>query len=215
MSIRRRIDEEIEAKSNLFLTIRDRGKIIDKRAGHNIWLNLGREYLPQLIAYSSFSPLTPERNDRVRYMGLGIGGSRQIAPAIANAPPLGGPTPQNDYAGTNSQLDTDSTVTRLERPIRLSGGATPYPGLAGDAWLGQIQAPATHTTATEVTFVRLFTQLEISYSPYLTVPLSEIMLFTSAADPGLYNNTGIAYDTFDTLSKTNAFELEVAWTIKF
>jgi hypothetical protein len=73
----------------------------------------------------------------------------------------------------------------------------------------------THTTATETTFIRLFTQTEISYGSFLTVPLSEIMLFTNAADPENYLNNGVAYDTFDTLSKTVAFELQVEWTIRF
>jgi len=47
------------------------------------------------------------------------------------------------------------------------------------------------------------------------VPLSEVMLYTNAAAPNVYNNTGVAYDVFDTLSKTDAFELEVAWTLQF
>lgn len=215
MFLRHSLKDDIEVKSNVFLTARDRGKIVARREGHNIWLNLGREYLAQLITYISYTPLTPQRNDRIRYMGLGIGGSRQIAPAVANASPLGGATPPNDYAGTNSQTDEDPLVSRLERPVRLSGSNTPYPGLGGDTWLGQVQAPPTHTTATEVTFTRLFTQFEVSYGSYLSVPLSEVMLFTNAANPGVYNNTGVAYDTFDTLSKTNAFELEVAWTVRF
>ena len=215
MPIRYKIEEDLEVKSNLSIVARERGKIVARRDGHNIWLNLGREYLAQLIAYTSFTPLTPERNDRVRYMGLGIGGTRQIAPSVANAPPIGGGVPPNDYAGTNSQTDADPTVTRLERPVRVSGSTTAYPGQVGDVWLGQVQAPALHPTATQVTFSRLFTQTEVSYNTYLTIPLSEIMLFTSAASPGVYNNTGIAYDTFDTLSKTPAFELEVAWTVRF
>jgi hypothetical protein len=41
------------------------------------------------------------------------------------------------------------------------------------------------------------------------------MLFTSSADPGLFHNLGIAYDTFDTISKTMAVELQVDWTIRF
>jgi hypothetical protein len=213
MKLRRR--ELIEVKSNLEMTVRERGKVMTRRRGHNIWLNLGREYLAQLIAYTSFSPLTAERNDRVRYMGVGIGGTRQIAPSIANASPLGGAVPPNAYAGTNAQVDTDPTVTVLERPVRISGGTDPYPGLVGDTWLGQVQAPAQHPTATQTTFRRVFSQLEVSYGTYLTVPLSEIGLFTHAASPGVYNNTAIAYDTFDTLSKTDAFELEVAWTIRF
>lgn len=200
----------IEVKQNVHLVARERGKIVARRDGHNIWVNLGREYLASLIAYSSFTPLTPERNDRVRYMGVGIGGTRQLALAVANAAPL-----TTAYPGANAQTDTDASVTTLERPVRLAGSSDPYPGQGGDTWIGQVQAPATHATATEVTFKRLFTAPEVSYNPFLTVPLSEVGLFTGAADPHVYNNLLIAYDTFDTLSKTNAFELEIDWSVRF
>ena len=200
----------VEVRNNLRLIVRERGKIVARREGHNIWLNLGREYLASLIAYTSFSPLTPERNDRIQYMGVGIGGTRQLALTTANAAPL-----VTAYPGTNAQTDIDATVTALERPVRISGSSTPYPGSGGDLWLGQVTAPATHSTATEVTFSRLFGSTDVSYSPFLTVPLSEIALYTAAASPGVYNNTAVAYDTFDTLSKTNAFSLEVAWTVRF
>jgi hypothetical protein len=207
--------ETVEVRNNLRLTVRERGKIVTRRVGHNIWLNLGREYLASLIAYTSFSPLTPERNDRIQYMGVGIGGTSQLALTTANSPPL-----STAYPGTNDQTDEDPTVTGLERPVRISGSSTAYPGSGGDVWLGQVEAPATHLTATEVTFNHLFNETDISYSPFLTVPLSEIMLFTSLANPSiaplpLSGNNGVAYDTFDTLSKTNAFDLEVAWTVRF
>lgn len=200
----------VPVHNNLHLVARERGKVVARRDGHNIWVNLGREYLASLISYSSFSPLTAERDDRIRYMGLGIGGTRQLALSVANASPL-----SVAYPGANSQTDTDPTVTMLERPVRISGSSDPYPGQGADVWVGQVQAPATHGTATEVTFKRLFTQLEVSYNPFLTVPLSEVGLFTAAASPNVYNNLLVAYDTFDTLSKTNAFELEVDWTVRF
>ena len=212
MSSLLKLVDDIEVKQNLKIIARERGKIVERREGHNIFLNLGREWLARLISYTSFSPLTPEDDNRIRYMGFGIGGSRQLAPGTANVSPL-----VDGYPGTNGQTDTDPTVTTLERPVRISGSSVTYPGLAGDIWLGQVQpvTSASHGTAWEVTFVRLFTQEELSYLPYLTVPLSEIMLFTNAADPGYYLGTGMAYDTFDTLSKTVAFELQVEWTIRF
>jgi hypothetical protein len=212
----RHFEATVEVKNNLSLVMRERGKITARREGHNIWLNLGREYLAQLMSYNSFTGVfptavgVPARNDRIQFMGLGIGGTRQIAPAVAAAAPL-----STAYPGANSQTDTDPTVTRLERPVRISGSSGSYPGLASDVWCGQVQAPPTYSPTTSVTYKRLFTQVELSYSPFLTVPLSEIMLFTSAANPLVYNNTGVAYDTFDTLSKTDAFELEVAWTVRF
>jgi len=205
--------ETVEAKQNLHIIARERGKIVARRDGHNIWVDLGREYLAQLISFSSFGPDTPERNDRIKYMGFCIGGTRQTAPGVANASPL-----SVAYPGTNVNTDTDPTITQLERPVRVSGTTTgpldPYD--PADVWLAQVQAPAVHTVATEVTFRRLFLVTDISYSTFTTVPLSEAGLFTSAANPiGQPHNTLIAYDTFDSISKTNAVEIEVVWTIRF
>jgi hypothetical protein len=200
----------IEVKSNLVLTIRERGKIKTRHAGHNIWLNLGREYLTQLIAYSSFSPPTAYRNDRIQYIGMGIGGNQQTSLSVANNPPI---TPA--YAGSNLQTDVDPTVTTLERPVRVSGTSTSPPYDPSDIWLGQIQAPPTFPIATSVTFSRLFTTSDISYSPFVQVPLSEVALYTAAANPNVYNNTAIAFDTFPTITKTSAFSLEIDWTISF
>lgn len=205
-----RMQETVEVRQNLNLTMRERGKIVGRREGHNIWLDLGREYLSQLMSYSSYTPLTPVRDDRIRYMGLGIGGTRQLIPSVANAAPLG-----TSYPGTNAQTDEDPLVTRLERPVRVTGGSTVPPYAVGDAWLGQIVAPADFSIPNQVTYRRLFSQVEVSYNPYLTVPLSEVMLFTNASAVNVYNNTGVAYDTYDALSKTYAFELEIVWTIKF
>jgi hypothetical protein len=205
-----RLFETIEVKSNLILTARERGKIVARREGHNIWLNLGREYLAQLIAYASFGPAVAERDDRIRYMGVGLGGNRQLMLGVANAAPL-----VTAYPGTNIQTDSDLTVQRLERPVRVSGSEDPYPGQGGDVWLGQVQAPATHPLATQTTFSRVFIDTDVSYGSFLSVPISEIMLFSGSANPNVYNNTGIAYDTFDTIAKTAAIEFEANWTIRF
>ena len=72
-----RLGETIQVRNNLRLIARERGKIVARREGHNIWLDLGREYLASLIADVSFGPDVPERNDRIKYMELGIGGTRQ------------------------------------------------------------------------------------------------------------------------------------------
>jgi len=208
-----RFVDDIVVRSNLKLTMRERGKVAARREGHNIWLNLGREYLAHLIALASYGPDVPQEDHRIKYMGLGIGGTRQVAPGVANVPPM-----SVVYLGSNAQTDIDPLVQQLERPVRISGSTTgptdPYS--PSDVWLGTVQAPPIHATATEVTFVRVFTQTEVSYSSFISVPLSEIMLFTSNAIPiGEPHNTGVAYDTFDTLSKTGAFELEGEWTIRF
>lgn len=205
-----RLVSTIEVKQNVKLTLRERGKIVARREGHNIFVDLGREWLSELIAYASYSPDVTIRDDRVKYMGVGIGGTRQLQASVANSPPISPP-----YSGTNIQEDTDVTVTTLERPVRLSGSFANYPGVVGDIWIGVLASADPNTVPTQVTFKRIFSQTEISYGPFVSVPMSEVGLFTAAADPGNYQNTLIAYDTFDTLSKTTAFDLEVEWTIKF
>jgi hypothetical protein len=195
------LSEDIAVKSNLFITARERGKIVARREGHNIFLDYGREWLSQLIAFESFSPDTPQNDERVKYFGFGIGGSRQIAPDFADAPPLDTYGP----VGSFNQTDVDPTVLRLERPMQVSSGV----------WIGQVQAPAEHDTPTSVTFKRLYTLEEVSFSPFISVPLSEVGMLLSDANPAFYGNNIVAYDTFDTISKTSAFELEVIWTLRF
>jgi hypothetical protein len=193
-----RFIESIQAKSNLILTVRERGKIVERREGHNIWVDLGREYLAELITYSDLGVPTPERDDRIRYIGVGIGGTRQLVSPVPA--PVG-----TDYPGTNDQTDTDPTVTTLERPVRVT---------SAPLWLSQISS-AVHPIATQTKFSVIFVPGDISYGSYLSVPLSEIGLFTNAADPAQPDNTLVAYDTYDTISKTAAFTLEVDWTVRF
>jgi hypothetical protein len=121
------------------------------------------------------------------------------------------------YPGGNTQTDTDPSVTTLERPVRISGATSVPPYTAGDVWLGQVQAPVVHSPSTVSLFSRTFTSAEISYSTFLAVPLSEVGLYTAAANPVLLppTNTLIAYDSFDTLTKTAAFSLDILWEIRF
>lgn len=202
--------DEIEVKSNVLLVMRERGKIIARREGHNIWVSLGSEYLAERISLQSYDPDVPYNSYHVKYMGLGIGGTAQKALDVANNPPISGP-----YVGTNDQVDTDLTVSSLERPVRISGSESAYPGVGGDAWVGLIGSADPNSVPTQTTFRRTFTQADVNYGSFVSVPLSEIGLFLSSADPENYQNLLVAYHTFDTLMKTAAFSLEVVWTIRF
>lgn len=207
------------AKSNLQITLRERGKIVARRAGHNIWLDFGRTYLASLLVYQDFIPLTTEQDNRISYMGFGVGGTRQIAPAIADNEPI-----HSHYPGEAVQTDTQPGVLRLERPVRF-GWTTLLPEApttiddalvydSEDVWLKQVQIP-THPIATSTRFLMTATSAELNGSYYLAMPLSEIGLFHRGADVHVYNNSPVAYDTFDTVQKTGLFDLTVSWTIRF
>lgn len=191
---------------------------------HNIFLTLGRIWLPDAISYSSLpagdppptGPVTKVDDRGVRYMGLGIGGTRGNV-AIANAEPL-----LTHYPGTNLQTDTDPDIVGLERPVRIKSPipASPVepPYDADDIWLGQIAAPPVKPTPTSIRFSRLFPAGEIAYGPFLTVPVSEIGLFLHSPNASYIHtpdNQPIAYDTFESLNMTGAFSLLVQWELRF
>ena len=72
-----RFKEDIKVGSNVRLRLLDRvgGRIIGERESHNIFVNYGREWISELIAYQT--GYTPFRGDRIQYVGVGIGGTQQ------------------------------------------------------------------------------------------------------------------------------------------
>ena len=203
------LKETVEVRSNVRIVGRERGKVTFRREGHNIWLNTGREWMARAVSYESLDPDVPLDNQRIKYMGFGVGGTRQFGQSrLVDAP-------YDVYAGTNNQTDQNPAVTRLERPVRISGGEGAYPGTALDRWVAAVQAPPEFPTAATARYRRIFTRQEISYGNFLSLPLSEIGLFLSGAVVNNYLNVPVAYDTFDTISKTQAVAIEVTWDLEF
>lgn len=205
-------------KNNLILTLRERGKIVMRREGHNVWLDVGRTLLCNLIAYNDFSPLTAAEDNRPRYMGFGIGGSRQTL-LSAQLPPL-----STHYPGTNLQSDVNQHLTRLERPVRFSSPGAPtlpsgtYPTLTydpADVFLRQADAPPVSPTTTSRKFTCTIAEADVSYGLFGSVGLSEIGLFSNAAGINDYAASPVAYDTFDSIPKSSLFTLQVEWSIRF
>jgi len=219
--------------ANVKITVRERGKRVPQhcREDHNIWVNLGREYLPRVIApnaaFTDHYAENPPTNPRefIRYMGVGIGGGSQVHPA-AYTTPLSTDYPPAASSGLpgsvgNQQSDEDLTVTQLERPVKID---------ATD-WLKDIVTPVVFPNTTTLRCDHLFDVTDInSVGPYTTVPLSEIALFLSTQDPDAANvydtgnpptmvgagrQTVVAYNTFDPIPKTISFSLEAQWELRF
>lgn len=204
--------EPLEVKWNLEILGFDRGKkkVLHQRT-HNIVVNNGRQFIVESIAASAWTGGSFNRvqNNVVRYIGLGIGGNRQNAPEALQSP-LADAFPAG-YPGSNHQTDVNVAVSRLERPVRATSGL----------WMKQVAAPPAFPSAQSVTWSALFDSADINIAPHTSVPISEIALYSSAADPTLPNGGGtypgssqsmIAYDTFITLYKTGFWSLLVNWT---
>jgi len=139
-------------KSNVFILLREKGRLVDYREGHNIWVDQGREYLAQSITDVS----SEERG--VKHIAFGIGGTKQGLPGIADAPPMLVSYPFGfDPVGTNgheyrTEYPINPLIQTLERPVRITGGVAPYsPPPAGDTWFTAPPPPG---------FIRTFTASE-------------------------------------------------------
>jgi hypothetical protein len=207
------------AENNLEIVVRERGKIVTRRDGHNIWVNQGRSFLSQVMAYQGYDPDTFQQANLPRFMGFGLGGTKQNAFGIAAVAPC-----LTHYPGTNNNLNIDPDIDRLERPVRIDWTVDPPspptgspPSLVydpGDLWLQEV-TPVIHPTAYTLQWSCTFSETDFSRSTFIAVPLSEIGLFLNGSDPNVYNNTLIAYDTFETITKTENFSIDVTWTVRF
>jgi hypothetical protein len=223
----------IEVRSNVSIIARERGKIVDRREGHNVFVNQGRQWLRNIIGASrypvdsgsslqnltsnsgepaadnkdTYATGTSEKTYRVRFVGLGIGGSRQTI-----TPP-----------GVGAQVE-EVSIIQLEHPVKVSS----------TRWLKQIlPQPDFGDTlifpnAYTIRFRSIFDYNDVSFPSQVesygtNVPVSEIGLYTSEAPsagtisstipPG---STGfIAYNIFAPISKTPNFVLEISWELRF
>jgi hypothetical protein len=220
---------------NVEIIVRERGKRVLKhcRHEHNIWVNLGREYLARVIAPNNALDdhwAEPPR-EFIKWMGVGIGGASQTHPS-AYIDPLKTDYPPADASGLpgqpgNQQTDDDLTVINLERPVRINLESDP------NTWLEPVATPVVFLDSSKTLRLdHLFEQTDVnngSIPAYTIVPLAEVGLFLSIEDPdaanvydsGAPNYVGagrqklVAYNTFEAIPKTVAFTLEIRWELRF
>lgn len=230
-----RITDSVIGKYNLEIIARERGKIVQRSETHNIVTNIGRQFMAQSIIAAADIPSETYSRAVIRYIGFGIGGSRQSS-ALAGEPAL---MAAYDSAGgggfpglvPGSQTDTNPAISGLERPVRIVDGVDGTPGGGGAIWMRKVALidplalGSVFPTDTSVRFTVLIASVELN-GPALSMPLSEIGLYTSNADPSYANGAApaaypgsgaflAAYDTFDPIHKTGAISLEIRWDFRF
>lgn len=168
---------------------------------------------------------TPLETRRIKYMGFGIGSKLQNT-LIAEASPLSTSYPDGaDPHGTDGKsydkLFPDAPlISSLERPVRVTGGTTAYPGDLGDVWL--VESPKFANYILSPGVMRFHGVLDgtagdVVYAPFTIVPLSEVGLFLSDADvEDAYNvDKLVAYYSFGTIQLDANIRLELIWTVSF
>ena len=71
--------DNTEVKGYIKIVGYERGKKVFTREGSNIWTLEGRKYSAMLKTYQSYAPLTPTRQDRIKYIGVGSGTQPEVS----------------------------------------------------------------------------------------------------------------------------------------
>lgn len=213
-------------KDNVIIKVYERGKLKTSRTGHNVWVQNGNQLLSQLIAFSSFDPLTTERDDRPRYMGVGIGGTKQGSGTADTSPVVDAYPAGFDPHGTagrqySKEYPVDPFIGTLERPVRISGSENPYATAPGtDVWL--LDTPSFFVTRQTTTSVNYHGRIsgpdgDVVYGSLASVPISEVGLFTNGPDVSKFTPYSplVAYFSFDTIPMTSGTVVEFVWTVRF
>lgn len=183
----------VEVKGWVNLVMRERGKIVAKRDGHNIWTNTGREFLAMLMSLQT-APTTSFRNDRVGYIGVGTGSQPEDAGVLSLVQPV-------EYA-TNlflAQLDIPPTFPLL--PTRTT---VRYHRLFTENEL--TIGPGTEVNISEL---GLFTNGNPNAVPAYNPGTRDLTIASAGAQ------APVAYKTFDPVTKKDSLQLEVSWEIRF
>jgi hypothetical protein len=207
------------------------------RESHNIWVNLGREYLPQVVSPASVlggvvsGPVFP---CWVQFFTFGIGGNKQTLNIPSFYPAL-----ELAYPGGNTyDKDTHETLY-LERPVMVTGTVdNPPDHTSVGMWGKQLDLiPPIFPTqlngiSSVVEFQVTLSQTDLHLSgAYPAIPLSEVGMVLSnqimskttgeVYDYGTSPYTKVtrqrivAYNNFAPITKTSTISLEIHWQLQF
>jgi len=171
---------------------RERGKIVSRTEGNNIWTLTGREYLAELIALRASSPRATFRDDRVAYIGLGSGSQAEVANISSLVDPI--PYSPGEFLAPTatpatfpaSATTSTKTAVRFIREYGLSEISLGYDVVLTEAGLFTDGNPDDDWALTALTGL------------------------DSSGD-----RAPVAYKTYEPITKTTQFTLRVIWEVRF
>ena len=233
--------DQIQAKSNVFITAYERGKKVPGlcREGHNIWVDLGRYFLPRVVSPASISPSLvvtgPVMPLWVQYFTFGMGGNKQTINISSFYPTL-----DQAYPGGNTYDKSTHETQYLERPVMVSGTPDNPPShTVTGMWGKQLDIippyfpPQVGGVSSVVEFQVTLAQEDTHLGgAYPAIPISEVGLVLSDqvmsqatgavydySTPPYVGVTGrqriVAYNNFAPITKTPTISLEFRWQLMF
>lgn len=190
-----RLIDDIEVNSNVEILLRERGKIIERREGHNVFTVTGRNLFSKLISWQTIGATDiPYTNRRVRWMGVGIGSLLEVTTVSALAQPQL-VTPTDYLVPIQSVSFPDSTSVRFNKEFGT----------------GEINVLGTPVAISEA---GLFADVVPANSGG-TEDVGHTLATDPTLNPSVANNPPIAYKSFGALTKTIDFTLEIKWDFRF
>lgn len=182
----------VEVKGWVNLVLRERGKLVTRREGSNVWTNTGREYLAQLMSLQVSG--TPYRSDAVGYFGAGIGAQLEEPGVVELASPI--------------QYDEGLFLADIQ------GASFPLYPVRTTVAYNRVFAENEISLVPGVTVMLSEFGLYTNGSPS-SLPNAYAFNTRDRSYAVSKNAAPVAYKTFEPVGKTPAMQLEVSWEIRF
>ena len=192
-----RLRDRIHAEANLWMCLRERGKIVpgSLREGHNVFTITGRNWLSKLCGWQTIASTdVPYTQRRVRWIGVGTGSLLEVTTVSAlNIPALASST--NYLAALQAAEFPSSTSVRFIKEFGTN-----------------------EITATGVPVILTEAGLYADVNPAAGAPTEDLPVgggHNTTLSPAIGTNPPVAYKSFEALTKTVDFTLEVRWDFRF
>lgn len=188
---------------NFFCCLRDRnGKVVpgSKRILHNVFTDVGRDWIAHLVAWSSLGdPDIAVTQRRVRWVAVGTGLTQEELGSITS---IEVPTPIDEAANYLSPVN-DATFPPGDVPT------TRFWKEFGTEEITLVDNPIVPITEAAL-FVDVHRADEIGGAE--DSPVSGL---TTTLNPKVMNNAPVAYARFEKVTKTRDFSFEILWDFRF
>lgn len=183
-------NQQEEIKGVIDIIARERGKLAPRfcRRLENIWLVEGRAYSAQVKSYASYSPDTPLRNDRIKYIGLGQGTQPEVPTISSLVSPIAYNAANHFLAVLNPPtFTTDKTVARYNRFYDVNEISVTGNQSFSEVGLFTDGAPPAFSPGTrDITLTNASSQAPLCYKAF--EPIEKSSDLTITIDYYLYHN---------------------------
>lgn len=186
--------DDVTEVCNVYITARtrDTGDVVATRVGHNVWTNAGREYscLIKTLGPNGTSAL---RDDRIAYIGVGIGNQAETVEVRGLVRPVA--YSQGNFLKKINHALTSFPTSEQRTRVRYvcTFGETDLIPPSGQPEYYSISECGLFTNGSQQTFAAGGRDIGIAHA--------------GAQSP-------VAYHAFDPIPKLNNLELEIIWELR-